>query len=129
MTSPFERWKQRTNDGRKMAGGWVSAKHTPPRFAQYEVRGHPRHAYLTWAYGSWWHQSVGDDYAGMSGTWHRQKGLYDWRGPKWNYCSVNWMSVVDQSAKAGNEQAKRDLAKAVAEADARFAVRQKENRS
>lgn len=105
-----------------MAGGWTSAKYDPPRIAQYEVRGHPCHSYLTWAYGSWWHQSVGDDYAGSSGSWHRQNERWDWRQSPWGHCTVNWGSVMHQAAEAGNEEAKRDIAKAVEEWERRKAL-------
>lgn len=117
--TPLERWKARTNDGRNLAGGWTHAKHEPPKTAQYEVRGHPRHNYLTWAYGAWWSQSVGDDSGWLSGSWYREKGRYDWRGSYCDYCSVNWGSVMHQAANAGNEQAKRDIAKAVREWNSR----------
>lgn len=119
--TPHQRWQQRTRGGRAMAGGWTHKGVTPPREAQYEVRG-ARFCYLTWAYGEWWHQSVGDDEMGMSGSWHRIKGRYDWRGPKYDACTVNWGHVIHQAAEAGNEEAKREIAEAVKRYDARVAA-------
>mgnify|MGYP001564615421 CR=1 FL=1 len=107
--TPYQRWQRRTNSGRRMAGGWVHKSIAPPREAQYEVRGHPHHCYLTWAYESWWSQSVGDDREGTSGSWHRQKGAFDWKGPIYNTCSVNWGSVVHQAAEMGNKEAQRKI--------------------
>lgn len=113
--TPFQRWQKRTNDGRKMAGGWTHAKYDPPKIWQYEVQGHPHYNYLTWAYGAWWHQSVGDDRDGRSGCWTRKKGRFNWKASPWRNCTVNWGSVMHQAATLGNEEAKQDLAKAVSE--------------
>ncbi|MFA6432925.1 MAG: hypothetical protein WCV82_03905, partial [Candidatus Paceibacterota bacterium] len=60
--TPYERWQERTQDGRTLAAGWVSAKHTPHKRGEYEVRGSD-HSHLTWAYGHWWklpHTSMGE---------------------------------------------------------------------
>lgn len=100
MSTAYERWKDRTNDGQAMAAGWHHAKHTPPRAAQYEVRG-AEFNYLTWAYDSWWHQDVGGP---NSGAWTRIPGRYAWK-PYCEYCSVNWGHVVHQAAEAGNAEA------------------------
>ncbi len=102
--TPYERWQERTNNGRKLAAGWVSKLHTPPRAAQYEVRGHPEWSTLTWAYDRWWNQRT-------DGTWHRIKGTYDWRGPACDYCSVNWGSVIVQAADGGNAEAQAEVAR------------------
>ena len=124
FSDPVARWKQRTDGGKQLAGGWTHKSVTPPREAQYEVRG-ARYCYLTWAYGQWWHQSVGDDAMGISGTWHRIKGSYDWRGPRWEACSVNWGHVIQQAADGGNEDAKREIEEAVRKWDARVADQRK----
>ncbi len=112
--TPYQRWQERTQDGKAMAAGWTSKRHTPPRMAQYEVRG-ARWCYLTWAYGSWWHQSVGNDSEGSSGSWHRVNGSYDWRDSGGGYCEVGFGSVIHQAAEAGNEEAKAEIARIVDE--------------
>ena len=123
--TPYQRWQQRTDNGHKLSGGWVHRSIIPPREAQYEVRGHSRFCYLTWAYGMWWHQSVGDDADGMSGTWHHQKGIYDWRGPDCNACHINFGHVVQQAADMGNEEAKVEIAKACRAWDVRVKAMRK----
>lgn len=111
--TPYQRWQERTNDGKTMAAGWTSKRFDPPRMAQYEVRG-ARWSHLTWAYGSWWHQQVGPIGDSSSGAWTRVEGRYDWK-PYCNYCSVNFGSVIHQAAKAGNEEAKAEIARLVDE--------------
>ncbi len=113
--TPYQRWQERTGNGTQLAGGWTHKSQDPSRIAQYWVRGHPHWGCLTWAYGNWWHQSVGDDRDGMSGMWHLVKGRYDWKATTWNHCSVNWGSVLVQAAELGNEEAKQERARIVEE--------------
>lgn len=121
MKTPYERWQERTKDGRAMADGWHHAKYTPPRVAQYEVRG-AKWCFLTWAYDSWWRQDVGGS---NSGAWTRVPGRYAWK-PYCNHCIVNWGHVVHQAAELGNAEAKAEIAKSIREFDARLRAQRRQ---
>lgn len=107
--TPYERWQERTKDGRKMAGGWISAKHTPEKEGQYEVRDHPKYSRLTWAHGYWWHLPCDDGVPHWKCLGAKR---FTWRR-KWATGAphIHWADLLFKAVKQGSESAAQELRK------------------
>jgi hypothetical protein len=106
--TPYQRWQQRTNKGREMAGGWASAHHTPPKRGEYEVRGHPKRSHLTWAYGNWWYMPIPD--CGGIPYWRLAGGCYTWRGDgACDNSGIHGADLLFKAVELGSEEAETEL--------------------
>ncbi len=107
MKTPHQRWLERTDDGRDLAAGWVSAKHTPPKRGEYEVRGHSR-GHLTWAYGHWWYMPVPDQ--GGIPYWYLTKSPSAWRrGRCCDNTGIHGADLLLKAMEMGSEEAEAEL--------------------
>ncbi len=106
--TPYERWVKRTQDGRKMAAGWVSVKHTPAE-GEYEVRGHPKRSNLTWAHDHWWYMDIPD--CGGVPYWQCEGDKrYAWKRPReYPACHIHWADLLLKAATLDSESAKAEL--------------------
>lgn len=105
--TPYQRWQERTKDGRDLAAGWVSAQHPPAQRGEYEVRGHSR-CHLTWAYGHWWYMKC--TYDGAIPYWHLVKGQYAWRRSRiCDNTGIHGADLLLKAVELGSEEAETEL--------------------
>lgn len=108
MKTPYERWVERTEDGHKMAAKWVSAKHTPSRRGEYEVRGAGR-TFLTWVYGHWWHMEMGTN--NIPYWYDHGEARYGWkRDRECDNTSIHGADLLIKAAALNNPEAQEELA-------------------
>jgi hypothetical protein len=109
MKTSYQRWQERTKDGRRLAAGWTSAKHTPTTECECEVRGHPKRSMLTWAHDHWWYLHRADMWD--IPYWHCEGDKrYTWKPGRWGCnASIHRADLLMKAVVLGSESAAAEL--------------------
>lgn len=105
--TPHQRWKHRTKNGATMAAGWTSARYTPKKRGEHEVRGADR-AFLTWAYDHWWYMPVPKP--GGVPYWRLAKSPSAWkRGRCYDNTGIHRADLLLKAVELGSDEAEVEL--------------------